>query len=69
MRWPPAKAYWRAMLARARELGLDRGAWPELFAERHFYSHFGRASAFNQLNRGSLFERLLPEPAPSEVSP
>ncbi|PGH46825.1 phytanoyl-CoA dioxygenase family protein [Streptomyces sp. Ru87] len=34
--WPPVKPYWRHMLSRARELGLDRGRWPELFAERHF---------------------------------
>ncbi|MFH9241971.1 phytanoyl-CoA dioxygenase family protein [Streptomyces anulatus] len=35
-RWRPVKPYWRYMLARARELGLDRGQWPELFDERHF---------------------------------
>jgi hypothetical protein len=35
VRWPPVKPYWRSMLRRGRELGLDRG-WPELFAERHF---------------------------------
>lgn len=34
--WPPVKPFWRYMLRRARELGLDRGRWPELFAERHF---------------------------------
>ncbi|MFF7974910.1 phytanoyl-CoA dioxygenase family protein [Streptomyces sp. NPDC007905] len=34
--WPPVKPYWRHMLRRARALGLDRGTWPELFAERHF---------------------------------
>lgn len=34
--WPPVKPYWRHMLGRARELELDRGRWPELFAERHF---------------------------------
>ncbi|WP_433607160.1 phytanoyl-CoA dioxygenase family protein [Dactylosporangium sp. CA-139114] len=34
--WPPVKPYWRSMLSRGRELGLDRGEWPELFAERHF---------------------------------
>jgi hypothetical protein len=34
--WPPVKPFWRHMLRRARELELDRGRWPELFAERHF---------------------------------
>ncbi|UNO39198.1 phytanoyl-CoA dioxygenase family protein [Streptomyces sp. MST-110588] len=36
VRWPPVKPYWRYMLRRGRELGLDHGTWPELFAERHF---------------------------------
>jgi hypothetical protein len=36
VRWPTVKPYWRYMLARARELGLDRGCWPELFSEDHF---------------------------------
>ncbi|KOG66328.1 phytanoyl-CoA dioxygenase family protein [Streptomyces varsoviensis] len=35
-RWRPVKPYWRGMLARARDLGLGGGRWPELFAERHF---------------------------------
>ncbi|MFE9660781.1 MULTISPECIES: phytanoyl-CoA dioxygenase family protein [unclassified Streptomyces] len=35
-RWRPVKPHWRQMLARARELGLADGQWPELFAERHF---------------------------------
>jgi hypothetical protein len=34
--WPPVKPYWRHTLRRGRELGLDRGVWPELFAEQHF---------------------------------
>jgi ectoine hydroxylase-related dioxygenase (phytanoyl-CoA dioxygenase family) len=34
--WPPVKPYWRHTLRRGRELGLNRGRWPELFAERHF---------------------------------
>jgi hypothetical protein len=34
--WPPVKPFWRYMLGRGRELGLDRGEWPELFAEHHF---------------------------------
>jgi hypothetical protein len=34
--WPTVKPYWRYMLARAGELGLDRGRWPELFSECHF---------------------------------
>ncbi|MGX6601652.1 phytanoyl-CoA dioxygenase family protein [Micromonosporaceae bacterium Da 78-11] len=37
--WPPVKPYWRHMLSRARELGLDRGRWPELFADRHFIEY------------------------------
>ncbi|MFW5417687.1 phytanoyl-CoA dioxygenase family protein [Nocardiopsis sp. CNT-189] len=35
-RWRPVKPYWRHMLARARELDLGRGRWPDLFDERHF---------------------------------
>jgi hypothetical protein len=35
-RWPPVKPHWRHILRRGRELGLDRGRWAELFAERHF---------------------------------
>ncbi len=35
-RWRPVKPFWRQMLARARELELDGGRWPELFADRHF---------------------------------
>ncbi|MBK3580916.1 hypothetical protein JHN63_45520 [Streptomyces sp. MBT65] len=34
--WLPVKPYWRHLLRRAQELGLDHGTWPELFAERHF---------------------------------
>jgi hypothetical protein len=37
VRWPSVKGYWRYMLARAVELGLDRGRWSDLFSERHFY--------------------------------
>ncbi|WP_245599199.1 phytanoyl-CoA dioxygenase family protein [Embleya scabrispora] len=40
-RWPPVKPYWRHVLGRARELDLDRGHWPELFAERHFTRYSG----------------------------
>ena len=36
VRWPTVKPYWRYMLARAKDLGLDRGQWPELFSEDHF---------------------------------
>lgn len=39
--WPVVKPYWTAMLARARQLGLDRGRWPELFSARHFYEPAG----------------------------
>lgn len=35
VKWPPVKPFWRHMLRRGRELGLDRD-WPELFADRHF---------------------------------
>jgi hypothetical protein len=47
--WWPVKPYWRHMLARARDLGLGDGHWPELFAERHFTEYaaprpHGRAS-------------------------
>lgn len=34
--WLPVKPYWRHLLRRAQELGLDHGTWPELFEERHF---------------------------------
>lgn len=36
VRWPTVKPYWRALLTRARSLGLDRNRWPGLFDERHF---------------------------------
>jgi len=36
VKWPPVKPYWRSMLRRARDRGLDGGRWPELFSERHF---------------------------------
>lgn len=36
IRWPTVKPYWRYMLARARELGLDGDRWPELFSDHHF---------------------------------
>jgi Phytanoyl-CoA dioxygenase (PhyH) len=39
--WPVVKPYWVAMLDRARELRLDRGRWPELFDQRHFYEPDG----------------------------
>lgn len=35
VQWPPVKPYWRYILRRGRELGLDWD-WPELFADRHF---------------------------------
>lgn len=44
VRWPPVKPYWRHLLARARELGLDRGRWPELFSERHFSGYLKAAA-------------------------
>ena len=36
--WQPVKPYWRHVLRRGRELGLDEGR-PELFAERHFLEY------------------------------
>ncbi|WP_428963787.1 phytanoyl-CoA dioxygenase family protein [Micromonospora fluostatini] len=42
-RWPPVKPYWRYALQRARDLRLDGGRWPELFAERHFTEYEGPA--------------------------
>ncbi len=44
-RWRPVKPYWRQMLARARELDLADGQWPELFAERHFTEYTGSEHA------------------------
>jgi hypothetical protein len=41
VRWPTVKPYWRYMLARARELGLDRGRWPELFSDHYFAEYVG----------------------------
>ena len=60
VRWPQVKTYWRGLLARGRSLGLDRGRWPELFAEHHFYSPFDAIAQFDDINQGSLMERLLP---------
>lgn len=60
VRWPQVKTYWRGLQARARSLGLDRGQWPELFAERHFYSPFEAMVQFDDINQGSLLERLVP---------
>ena len=34
--WPPVKPYWRQLLRRARQHGLDDAGRPDLFAERHF---------------------------------
>ncbi|MRH93580.1 phytanoyl-CoA dioxygenase [Nocardia sp. SYP-A9097] len=46
-RWRPVKPYWRHMLHRARELELDGGQWPELFAERHF-TEYGEPDGGNR---------------------
>lgn len=43
VQWPPVKPYWRYLLSRGRDLGLDRGCWPDLFAEHHF-AEYVRAS-------------------------
>ena len=60
VRWPVVKPYWQQMLARARALGLDRGQWHDLFAERHFYDPYDQMVPFKQINQGSLLERLMP---------
>ncbi|TQF08117.1 phytanoyl-CoA dioxygenase family protein [Kitasatospora acidiphila] len=49
--WWPVKPYWRHMLTRARELGLDGGRWPELFAERHFTEYADLRSPGEDLRR------------------
>ncbi len=59
VRWPQVKTYWRSMMARARDLGLDRGRWPELFSEDHFYAPFDALPVFAEMNQGSLMERLV----------
>lgn len=59
VRWPVDRSYWKHMLARARALGLDRGQWRDLFAERHFYDPYDDMGAFKQINQGSLFEQLM----------
>jgi ectoine hydroxylase-related dioxygenase (phytanoyl-CoA dioxygenase family) len=41
--WPAVKPYWREMLARAGELGLDRRRWPHLFMAKNF-SHIDPTS-------------------------
>ena len=64
VRWPVVKPFWQDMLARARELGLDRGQWQALFAEQHFYDPYDSLALFQQINQGSLFEHLIPELAP-----
>lgn len=68
VRWPVVKPYWKQMLARARELGLDRRQWTALFADQHFYDPYDNIVAFEQINQGSLLEQLIPTvtPAPNE---
>ncbi|MFE4451658.1 phytanoyl-CoA dioxygenase family protein [Streptomyces sp. NPDC056796] len=39
VQWPPVKPYWRQVLAVARERGLARSMWPNLFEERHFRAY------------------------------
>jgi Phytanoyl-CoA dioxygenase (PhyH) len=53
IRWPPVKPYWRYMLRRGRELGLDRDTWPELFEEHHFAEYIRPASADAVLTGGT----------------
>jgi len=59
VRWPQVKPYWRGMLAKARELKLDRGTWKDLFDEKHFYDPFEILPQFDQINQGSLIEKLI----------
>ncbi|NEQ82578.1 MAG: phytanoyl-CoA dioxygenase family protein [Moorea sp. SIO2I5] len=61
VRWPVVKPYWRQMLACARDLGLARDQWHDLFSEKHFYDPYGFMAAFKEINRGSLMEQLMPD--------
>ena len=60
VRWPAVKPYWRKMLACARDLGLARGRWHDMFSERHFYDPYAYIAAFKEINQGSLLEQLIP---------
>ncbi len=59
VRWPVVKRYWKHMLAYARNLGLDRKQWPELFNESHFYDPYDSMDIFRKINYESLFEKHL----------
>jgi len=54
VRWPASKSYWTKLLARARELRLDRGQWPFLFEERHFTEWLPATVAVAEPGNGSM---------------
>ncbi|MBA3708487.1 MAG: phytanoyl-CoA dioxygenase family protein [Planctomycetes bacterium] len=55
IRWPSyGRPEWREILGRCRALGLDRGLYPDLFAERHFFDQLGAWQRLKDLNHGSL---------------
>ena len=59
VQWPQVKGYWRAALAHARKLGLDRNRWPSLFDEKHFYDLYDFLPRFNEINQGSLLGHIM----------
>lgn len=61
IRWPVVKPYWLEMLACAKNLGLDREQWPDIFSDRHFYDPSLYQTTFAKINQGSLMEKLIPE--------
>ena len=52
IRWPVVKPYWREMLACAKNLGLDREQWPDMFSERHFYDPSLYQTSYKKINQG-----------------
>ena len=67
VRWPVVKPYWRQMLACACQLGLGRDRWDDIFSERHFYDPYPQMKAFEEINQGSLIERLMLDSLESTV--
>ncbi len=64
VKWPSAYNHWRHMLARARELGLDRGnRYGHLFDPDHFFDSVALAKRLREIDQGSLGYRLLGDPA------
>ncbi|NES86630.1 MAG: phytanoyl-CoA dioxygenase family protein [Moorea sp. SIO2B7] len=61
IRWPVVKPYWQKMLTCAKNLGLARDQWDDIFSERHFYDPYIYKTAFEKINQGSLMERLIPD--------